>query len=84
MRYMEPEGEKVEPLTDEEILAIRALQRLAKRWPATLRLFSWSGSLVVQKPPALIGEAYGEAFDGHERYYEVPTIHGIWNDGGDP
>lgn len=61
-------------LTAEESAAIRALRRLAKKWPRTLTLFSWSGSLKVLKP-------------GARRTYEesdVATITGIVNDGGDP
>lgn len=33
--------------TPEEDKAIRSLQRLAKRWPESLMLLSWSGSLCV-------------------------------------
>ena len=37
-------------LTAEEQRAIAALKKLAKSWPRTLQLFSWSGSLRVLKP----------------------------------
>lgn len=56
----------------EEQKAIIALKRLAKKWPNTLSLFSWSGSLCVMK----------RAEDG--RLVDVGSITGIDNDGGDP
>lgn len=34
-------------LSSAEEEAIKALEKLAKKWPKTLMLFSWSGSLVV-------------------------------------
>lgn len=61
-------------LTKEEERAVAALNRLAKRWPKSLQLFSWSGSLHVLKP-------------GDGRTIEaatVTTIAGIPNSGGDP
>lgn len=36
-------------ITPEEAKAIRSLKRLAKNWPKSLRLFSWSGTLCVTK-----------------------------------
>lgn len=36
-----------EDCTTGEVVAINALKRLAKVWPHTLRLYSWSGTLVV-------------------------------------
>jgi hypothetical protein len=36
-------------ITPEELAAIRSLKRLAKKWPQSLRLFSWSGTLIVVK-----------------------------------
>ena len=68
-------------LTKEEEKAIKSLERLSKRWPETLWLFSGSGSLLVMK--------YGD--DGHpvmtasgavDQDYIVGTIE-IPNDGGD-
>lgn len=61
-------------LTDEERRAIIALQRVAEKWPKTLLLFSWSGSLGVYKPGD--GRTFKEAC--------VDRISGIPNDGGDP
>lgn len=59
-------------ITKEEQSAIRSFQRLARKWPKSLELFSWSGSLVVTKA-------------GSEgRQVIVENIHGIRNDGGDP
>lgn len=58
--------------TKEEQRAINSLKRLAKKWPDTLRLFSWSGSLTVWK----------NADDGQPCV--VDYVSGISNDGGDP
>jgi len=60
-------------VTKAEQQAIKALQKLAKTWPQSLELFSWSGSLTVLK----------EGQDG--RKCLLPdNFHGIPNDGGDP
>lgn len=63
-------------LTLDELSAIHALERLAKRWPQTLKLFSAAGSLIVIPN------------DGREQPwphdYEITSIAGIPNDGGDP
>lgn len=61
------------PLTEEERDAIRSLKRLAKKWPQSLKLFSWSGSLCVMDAAMRPGS---EA--------ELDHIIGIPNDGGDP
>jgi hypothetical protein len=56
--------------------AIAALERLAKRWPDTLTLFSWSGSLQCVDAEQL-----------HEQGLALPVgpvIQGIDNEGGDP
>ena len=63
-------------LTDEEERAVCAFLRLAKKWPRTLKLFSWSGTIVVLKP-------------GDGRTMEQATIEyigrdQILNNGGDP
>lgn len=60
-------------IDEEEERAIAALGRLAKRWPKSLKLFSWSGTLVILKP--------GEGRTFHEA--TVGSVN-IPNDGGDP
>ena len=77
-------------LTTEERAAVRALKRLARKWPRSLWLFSASGSLHVMKCGP--GGERGAAAPGRETYaygkevYDprrsVGTI-GIPNDGGD-
>lgn len=64
-------GQMVELSVDEQN-AIAALKRLAKKWPASLGVLSWSGTLVVTK----------KTLDG--RLATVATVNGIDNDGGDP
>ncbi|RLI63007.1 MAG: hypothetical protein DRO67_06400 [Candidatus Asgardarchaeum californiense] len=59
-------------ITKEEEKAIASLERLAKKWPDSISLFSWSGTLVVMK----------HIEDGRLGY--ITTIEGIPNDGGDP
>jgi hypothetical protein len=73
-----PEGR---PLTAKERKAIADLQKLADRWPKSLTLFSWSGSLVIFKTDEweARGFEYEDAND-----YTVDHINGIPNDGGDP
>ena len=71
---------KYEMLTDEEDKAVRSLERLAKKFPRTLSLFSWSGTLCVCKV---------HPDDADDDTYEYPIrvitdIVGIVNDGGDP
>jgi hypothetical protein len=60
-------------ITAKEKEAIADLQRLAKKWPKTLKLFSWSGNLTVVKPGN--GRTFGQAVLTH---IDIP------NDGGDP
>lgn len=60
-------------LTPDEVRAVAALRRLARRWPATLKLFAWSGTLVVMDAAMEPGEAAS-----------LDTIAGIPCDGGDP
>lgn len=60
-------------LTEEEDAAIRSLRRLAKRWPASLKLFGWSGSLYVMDAEMEAGDAA-----------VLADIGGISCDGGDP
>jgi len=63
-------------LSPEEQAAIRALERLAKRWPPSLKLFSWSGTLCVIRADASL-------LDNPDAQV-ITTIEGIPNDGGDP
>jgi hypothetical protein len=60
-------------LSAEEAKAVRSLKRLARTWPQSLKLFSWSGSLVVMD---------ADMEPGDDAVLE--QIHGIPNDGGDP
>lgn len=59
-------------LTKKEQQAIAELDALAKRWPKTLKIFSWSGSLCIFKAGA----------DGRDA--NIASISGIPNGGGDP
>ncbi len=68
-----PDGYDV--LTDDEKRIVRALERLAKNWPRNLILFGGGGALSLRRDPDDGG------FVGHE--YEVASIQGIRNDGGD-
>lgn len=71
------------PLTAEEEKAIASLKRLAKRWPRSLTLFSWSGSLVIFKTDEWDGRNDASPrTDAND--YVVDGISGIPNDGGDP
>jgi hypothetical protein len=58
-------------LTDAESKAIKSLERLSKKWPDTLILFSWSGALEIIKRQ-------------DEKFYRITHISGIPNEGGDP
>lgn len=58
-------------VTKEEQKAIKALNALAKKWPDSLVLFSWAGSLQVWKDA-----------DGSKSVIE--SVLGIKSDGGDP
>jgi len=51
-------------LTKEEQKAIASLERLAKKWPKSLQLFSWSGSLEIIKDEAVVGSISGIPNDG--------------------
>ena len=59
-------------ITTEEAKAIQSLRRLAKKWPKSLQLFSWSGSLHVIKR------------NSNDIDASIAHIEGIPNDGGDP
>jgi hypothetical protein len=71
--------------TPEELSAIRALKRLAKRWPKSLWLFSASGNLHVMQTGEN-GERvmdHGTIADGGVNLdYLLATVD-IPNDGGD-
>lgn len=69
-------------LTDEERRAIKSLERLAKKWPETLWLFSASGSLEVMRKGE-DGQPVMNKYGAVDQGYIVATIHGIPNDGGD-
>ncbi len=70
-------------LTREEANAIRALERLASRWPASLKLVSWSGSLhIVRADVDYLNHDRPGYVDPNDAV--ITTIEGIPNDGGDP
>jgi hypothetical protein len=76
-----PIPDEVEP-TAEEAKAIASLQRLAKRWPETLWLFSASGALHVMRKGENGEHVYLDQFGGVDPDYSLATID-IPNDGGD-
>jgi hypothetical protein len=62
--------------TEDEEKIIKSLERLAKKWHASLTLFSWNGGLCVLKHhPNDRERGIGRV---------VASITGIPNDGGDP
>ena len=63
-------------LTDEERRAIAALERLAKRWPQSLTLFSTGGSICIVRTDSNFMDDLDAAVITH--------IEGIPNDGGEP
>jgi hypothetical protein len=64
-------------LTSTERRAVDTLVRLGKRWPPTLRLFAWAGTLVIE-------DLERSQQDGRIRTIDdVPRIT-ILCDGGDP
>lgn len=76
-------GEPMRALTGEEVNAIRALERLAKRWPQSLKLVSWSGSLcVIRADVDFLNRDRPGFVDPNDAV--ITTIEGIPNDGGDP
>ena len=74
-------GDDGEFLTKKELSAVRTLERLAKRWPKTLWLFSASGSLCVMRAGPN-GGAVETSSGGVDQEHCVTTID-IPNDGGD-
>lgn len=85
---MTPPARRAYPhdLTDEERKAIDGLVRLARRWPDTLGIFSWSGGLVITDRRPEVLDAIDDAGYGQIRTIDaVPhAIRAISNDGGDP
>lgn len=68
-------------LTDEEEKAIKALKKVALKWPKTLWLFSASGTLTVMKHGA--GGEHAVTNNGAvDPNFVVDTVD-IENDGGD-
>lgn len=62
-------------VTKEEVKAIKALYRLSKKWPKTLSLFGWSGTLCVFK----------QNKEGKDCYASKDfNFRGMPCDGGDP
>jgi len=69
-----------DPVTIDEVNAIRSLHRLAKRWPQTLKLVSMGGSLHVVHAA---DERFHDPFAPVRGEAVLDTISGIPNDGGD-
>jgi hypothetical protein len=65
-------------LTFDESHAIQGLKLLAKGWPKSLMLFSWSGTLTVMRSDADLSDS----LSANEAV--LATISGIPNNGGDP
>lgn len=75
-------GKPIEATAEEE-RAIRSLERLARRWPSSLWLFSASGVLNVMRKGPDGGHAFlGGEGSGIDPGYSLATIS-IDNDGGD-
>lgn len=68
----------MDELTPEEMDAISAIKRLSFRWPESLMLFSWSGSLKVIRRSAHANGSNQAMNDGVLATIDIP------NDGGDP
>lgn len=64
---------EIRTLSPDEERAIRSLKRLARSWPQTLKLFSWSGSLLIM-----------DAEQPSSEKAVLDTVSGIPSDGGDP
>jgi hypothetical protein len=74
-RMLKGQEVNTEHLTPEERKAISALRALAKRWPASLTLFSNSGSLEVHRTKEFLQDPIASS--------PIAGIDGIRNDGGD-
>lgn len=70
-----------QPLTPEESRAIKTLQKLARKWPKSLWLFSGAGTLHVMRAGA-DGLPVMDRHGGTDPDYSLATIE-ISNDGGD-
>ena len=68
-------------LTDEEKRAIASLKRLARKWPASLWLFSANGTMSVMLKDETGGKAMTD-LGGFDPEYAVATVD-IETDGGD-
>jgi hypothetical protein len=76
-------GKDIRELSSEEINAINAFKRLAKKWPKSLWLFSANGTLHVMKLKPNGEKAWtGMGGEGIDPDYSVAVID-ILNDGGD-
>lgn len=64
--------------TDEELKAVRSLERLARRWPASLGLHAGTGLQVVKLT------ADGSFPDSEGGTALTYPVSGIPSDGGDP
>jgi hypothetical protein len=74
------EDDNYAALTDEERKAIASLQRLAKRWPQSLKLVSMGGGLHVIR----VGDPrFDGQYPGQRAEAVIASIDGIPNDGGD-
>lgn len=71
----------MEELSKEEKRAINALERIAKKWPKSLWLYSGSGSLCVMKKAEGNNRAMNE--NGGVCQEHIITTIKIENDGGD-
>ncbi len=75
-----PNDADINPIAPEEASAIRALQRLAKRWPRSLTLASMGGDLVIL-------HTKDERFDSpstlERQAVVLAEVRGIPNTGGD-
>jgi len=65
--------------TDDEIKAVAALRRVAKRWPRSLTLLSMAGSLCVVYTDEASLDREGDRSPDMVMWY----VDGIPNDGGD-
>lgn len=73
-------GKNGDPLTREEVNAVRSLHRLAKRWPRTLTLASMGSSLCVFHTG---DPRWGADLPSERGEAVLDDIYGIPNDGGD-